>query len=156
MVANASLETAANGSTPDCWQLTGTGTNTFAWARASTAHSGNWGENVSITALTSGDRKMLTSQAAGACSPRITAGSTYNLGGWYESNQPARIIVYYQNSSGSWTYWMQSPQFAASSGWAHATWTTPALPAGATALSFGINLAAVGSLTTDDYTMTGN
>ena len=155
MLANASLETSANGSVPDCWQLTGTGTNTFAWARTSSARTGNWAENVAITALTSGDRKMLTSQAAGACSPRITAGSTYTLGGWYESNQPARIIVYYQNASGSWTYWMQSPQFAVSSGWAHAAWTTPALPAGATALSFGINLAAVGSLTTDDYTMTG-
>jgi len=156
MLANASLETATNGSAPDCWQLAGTGTNTFSWTRTSNAHSGNWAENVAITALTSGDRKMLTSQAAGAYSPRINAGATYNLGGWYESNQPARIIVYYQNSSGSWTYWMQSPQFAASGGWAHATWTTAALPAGATALSFGINLAAVGSLTTDDYTMTGN
>ena len=156
MLANASLETSANGTTPDCWQLTGTGTNSFSWTRTSNSHSGNWAENVAITSLTSGDRKMLTSQAAGACSPRITAGSTYNLGGWYQSSQPARIIVYYLNSSGNWTWWAQSPQFAASSGWAHATWTTPALPAGATALSFGINLAAVGSLTTDDYTMTGN
>jgi len=156
MLPNASLETSANGSTPDCWQLTGTGTNTFTWTRTSGAHSGNWAENVTITALTSGDRKMLTSQAAGACSPRINPGGTYSLGGWYESNQPARIIVYYRNSAGSWTYWMQSPQFAASSGWARATWTTPALPAGATALSFGLNLAAAGSLTTDDYTMTAN
>jgi hypothetical protein len=29
------------------------------------------------------------------------------------------------------------------------------VPAGATALSFGLNLAATGSLTTDDYTMSG-
>jgi peptidoglycan/xylan/chitin deacetylase (PgdA/CDA1 family) len=156
MLANASLETSSNGTSPDCWQPSGTGTNTAAWSRTSNAQSGNWAENVTITSYTSGDRKMITSQAAGACSPRVSPGSTYNLSGWYESNQPARVIVYYQNASGNWVWWAQSPQFPVSSGWALASWTTPAVPAGATALSFGINLAGVGSLTTDSYTMTGN
>lgn len=156
MLANASLETSASGSLPDCWQLGGTGTNTFTWTRSSTAHAGSWGENVAISAYANGDRKLVTSQGANACSPRVSAGSTYNLGGWYQSSQPAHITAYYKNASGSWVYWTQSPVFAASSGWAHATWTTPAVPAGATAVSFGINLAAVGSLTTDDYTMTSN
>ncbi len=157
MLANASLETdTGGGSTPDCWQQGGTGTNTYTWSRTSNAHSGNWAENVTITAYTSGDRKLVTSQQANACSPRVNAGSTYNVGGWYEANQTAHIILYYLNSSGSWVYWTQSPAFAASSSWANATWTTPAVPAGATALSFGINIAAVGSITTDDYTMTGN
>jgi peptidoglycan/xylan/chitin deacetylase (PgdA/CDA1 family) len=157
MLANASLEAnTGGGSTPDCWQTGGTGTNTFAWTRTSTAHSGSWGENVAITAYTSGDRKLVTSQQANACSPRVTPGSTYNVGGWYQSNQTAHIVLYYQNSSGNWVYWTQSPAFAASGSWAHATWTIPAVPAGATALSFGINIAAVGSITTDDYTMTGN
>jgi hypothetical protein len=156
MLANASLETATNGSIPDCWQLSGTGTNTATWTRTSNAHSGSWAENVAITAYTSGDRKLVTAQGTSACSPRVNAGSTYNLGGWYQSNQPARIVAYYLSSGGTWTFWAQSPAFAASSSWAHATWTTPAVPAGATALSFGINLQAVGSLTTDDYTMTSN
>jgi hypothetical protein len=111
---------------------------------------------VTITAHTSGDRRLVTSQAPGACSPLVNVGSIYNLGGSYESNQPVRIIVYHLNSSGGWVWWTQSPQFAASSGWAHATWTTPAVPTGATALSFWINLAAVGSLATDDYIMTSN
>jgi hypothetical protein len=156
MLAYASLESATGSSTPDCWQLGGTGTNTFTWTRSSTAHSGSLGENVTITAYTNGDRKLVTSQGANACSPRVSPGGTYNLGGWYQSNQPAHITAYYKNASGSWVYWTQSPAFAASGGWAHATWTTPAVPAGATAVSFGINLAAVGSLTTDDYTMTSN
>jgi len=157
MLANASLETdTGGGSTPDCWQQGGTGTSTYSWARTSTAHTGSWGETVTIIAYTSGDRKLVTSQQANACSPRVNPGSTYNVGGWYESNQTAHIVLYYQNSSGSWVYWTQSPASAASSSWAHATWTTPAVPAGATALSFGINIAAVGSITTDDYTVTGN
>ena len=44
------------------------------------------------------------------------------------------------------------PLFAASS-WTQANWTTPAVPSGATGLSFGLNLAAAGSLTTDDYAL---
>jgi len=111
---------------------------------------------VTITSYTRGDRKLVTAQNSSACSPRVTPGSTYNLGAWYQSSQPTRIIAYYLNSSGSWVYWTQSPVFAASSTWAHATWTTPAVPAGASAFSFGLNLGAVGSLTTDDYTMTSN
>jgi peptidoglycan/xylan/chitin deacetylase (PgdA/CDA1 family) len=156
MLANASVETdTGTGSTPDCWQEGGSGTSTYTWTRTSTAHSGNWAQNVTITAYTSGDRKLVTAQNSSACSPRVTPGSTYSLGAWYESTQPTHIVAYYENASGSWVYWTQSPVFAASSGWAPATWTTPAVPAGAVALSFGLNLGAVGSLTTDDYTMTG-
>jgi hypothetical protein len=155
MLANASLETDTSGTAaPDCWQLGGTGTNTYTWSRTSSAHSGSWAENVVISSYTSGDRKLVTSQGANACSPRITSGHTYNLSAWYESSQTAHIVAYYQNSSGSWVYWTQSPAFAASASWAQASWTTPALPSGAVALSFGVNLAATGSLTTDDYTMT--
>ena len=157
MLANASLETdTAGGSTPNCWQQSSTGTNTATWARTPTAHTGNWAENVTISSYTSGDRKLLTAQGTSACSPRVTPGSTYTLGAWYQSNQPTRVTVYYLNSTGTWVHWTQSPAFAASSSWAQAAWTTPAVPAGATALCFGLNITATGSLTTDDYTMTGN
>jgi peptidoglycan/xylan/chitin deacetylase (PgdA/CDA1 family) len=154
MLANASLETDTSGTvTPDCWQLGGTGTNTYTWSRNSSAHTGSWAETVTISSYTSGDRKLVTSQLANACSPRITPGSTYNLGAWYQSTQTAHLVAYYENAAGSWVYWTQSPAFAASSSWAHATWTTPAIPAGAVAFSFGVNIAATGTLTTDDYTM---
>jgi hypothetical protein len=157
MLANASVETdTGTGSTPDCWQEGGSGTSTYTWARTSSAHSGSWAQNVTITAYTSGDRKLVTAQNSSACSPRVNPGSTYSLGAWYESSQPTHIVAYYENSAGSWVYWTQSPVFAASSNWAQATWTTPAVPAGAIALSFGLNLGAVGSLTTDDYTMAGS
>ncbi len=155
MLANASLETNT-GSTPNCWRQGGTGTSTFTWTKTSNSHSGNWAQNVTITAYTSGDRKLVTTQDTSACSPRVSPGRTYNLGAWYESSQPTHIIAYYLNSSGTWVYWTQSPAFAAASGWAQAGWTTPAVPVGATALSFGLNLGAVGSLATDDYTMTGS
>jgi peptidoglycan/xylan/chitin deacetylase (PgdA/CDA1 family) len=154
MLANASLEADTSGTvTPDCWRLGGTGTSTYTWSRNSSAHTGSWATTVTISSYTSGDRKLVTSQLANACSPRITPGSAYSLGAWYQSSQTAHIVAYYENAAGSWVYWTQSPAFAASSSWAHATWTTPAIPAGAVAFSFGVNIAATGTLTTDDYTM---
>ena len=155
LLANASLETNTGGGTvPDCWQESNTGGNTQTWAYTTSAHTGSHAENVTISAYTSGDSKLITAQGTSACSPRVTPGSAYTLGGWYQSTQPTRVVVYYQNASGTWTYWTQSPAFAASSSWAQAAWTTPAVPAGATALSSGLNIAAAGSLTTDDYAMT--
>jgi peptidoglycan/xylan/chitin deacetylase (PgdA/CDA1 family) len=157
MLANSSFETySGSGSAPDCYTQGGTGTNSFTWSKSTNAHTGNWAQNVTITSWTSGDRKLVTAQNASACSPRVNAGSTYNLGGWYQSNQPVQITVYYQNSSGSWVYWKQSKSFPAASGWAQATYTTPAVPSGAVALSFGLTLGAAGSMTVDDYTMTGS
>src|SRR5215831_14257462 len=42
---------------------------------------------------------------------------------------------------------------AAASTWTQATFTTPAVPAGANGVSFGLALIANGSLTTDDYSL---
>jgi hypothetical protein len=154
LLANPSLEASGNGSVPDCWERGGYGTNTFAWTRTPNAHSGGWAEQVSVSAWTGGDRKLVTSQLPGACSPRVSPGSSYQVGAWYQSTQPTSLVLYYLNASGSWVYWTQSPAFPASASWAQASWATPAVPAGATALSFGLNIAAVGSLTTDDYSLT--
>ena len=157
MLANASVESySSGGSVPDCWGQGGSGTNTFTWSKTSNAHTGNWAQNVTITAYTSGDRKLVTAQNASACSPRVTPGSTYNLGAWYQSTATVNIVTYYENSSGNWVYWTTSKNAPASTGWAQASYTTPAVPAGAVALSFGVALASTGSLTTDDYTMTSN
>ena len=109
---------------------------------------------MAISSYTSGDRILTTTQDTSACSPRVASGQTYTLGAWYQSTAATNIIVYYLNSSGNWVYWTQSPAIAASSTWAPAAFTTPAVPAGATALSFGVGLGAAGSLTTGDYTMT--
>jgi hypothetical protein len=63
------------------------------------------------------------------------------------------IFAYYRNSSGSWVYWAQSPSLPSSSTWTNGTWTTPALPSGASAISFGLGLRGKGSLTVDDFAL---
>jgi peptidoglycan/xylan/chitin deacetylase (PgdA/CDA1 family) len=50
-------------------------------------------------------------------------------------------------------YWTSSPWLAASGSYVQASFTTPVLPAGATAISFDLNLFGNGTLTTDDYAM---
>jgi peptidoglycan/xylan/chitin deacetylase (PgdA/CDA1 family) len=155
LLANGTLQAnTGGGSTPDCWHQGDTGTNTPTWSYTTNGPGGSNAENVAISSYTSGSAQLVTTQNTSACSPRISPGSTYTLGAWYESSQPTHILAYYQNSSGSWQYWTESPTFATSSTGAQAAWTTPAVPAGATALSFGLSLAAAGSLTTTDYTMT--
>ena len=154
---NPSLERDDNGDNlPDCWQLGVSGSNTASWTRTGDAHSGSFAERVDISGYTSGDRKLVTKQDSASsgttCSPVITPDHTYQVSAWYKGG-PTRFIVYYRNAVGSWVYWTQSPQFAAQADWAQATWTTPSVPAGATAFSFGLNLAQAGSLTTDDYAL---
>jgi hypothetical protein len=155
LLQNASLE-AATGSTPTCWALGGYGTNTFTWSRTSDAHSGSFGETLNVTSYTNGDRKLVSSQDSGACAPAVTAGRTYTMTAWYKSTVPALFFVYYRNSSGSWVYWTQSSGKAATSTWTQASFTTPAIPAGATNISIGLGMTAAGTLTMDDFGLFNN
>jgi len=156
LLTNPSLEMDANNNGyTDCWQRAGYGTNAYTWSRVSgLAHSGNFAESLTVTSRTSGDRKLLQTLDSSGCAPTVTAGARYALSGWYQSTSPTGIVVYYRNSVGTWVYWKSSAVFAASSDWAQASYTTPPIPAGATAISFGLYLDKVGTLVTDDYVMT--
>jgi hypothetical protein len=157
LLKNTSLETAA-GTTPTCWTLGGYGNNTFSWTRTTDAHSGGFAEAMSVTAYTDGDRKLVSTQDTGTCAAPAVAGRTYTVTVWYKAPSPAQPIIfaYYRSSAGAWTYWAQSPRQSSASGWTQATWTTPAVPAGATLLSVGMGLNAAGSVTTDDYGLFSN
>jgi peptidoglycan/xylan/chitin deacetylase (PgdA/CDA1 family) len=150
---NPGLEDSANGSTPTCWQQAGFGTNTASFSRVNGAHAGSWAEQVKVTTWSDGDRKLLPAMDLGQCSPGVTAGHTYTLSTWYTADVPVPIVSYYRTTSGGWVYWLKGPVQPASSTWRQATWTPPAVPAGATAVSFGLSLAAVGTVTTDDYAL---
>lgn len=155
LLSNRSLEVDANNNqVPDCWMLGGYGTNTFAWSRVAGAHSGGFAESLEVTSLASGDRKLVQTQDSGACAPAVTAGAHYTLSAWYKSTIPTVFVLYYRTSAGVWQYWRSSPAIPAANDWALATYATPAIPAGATHLTFGLSLGAVGTLVTDDYALT--
>jgi peptidoglycan/xylan/chitin deacetylase (PgdA/CDA1 family) len=153
LVQNASLETVGTGTTPQCWQTSGFGTNTPVFSTVATAHSGTRAERLVVSGYTNGDAKLLPTLDGGSCAPAALAGHSYSLRAWYTSTAVTQFALYYRNAAGTWVYWTSSPWFAAATTYTQAAFTTPALPAGATAISFGLNLFNNGTLITDDYAM---
>jgi len=154
-VLNPGLETpGAVGGPPQCWQEGGYGVSTATFATVTTAHTGTAAEQLTVTALTApADKKMVLTQDLGTCAPSATPGHTYSLRAWYTSTTTTQFDLYYRNAVGGWIYWTSSPYFAAATAYTQAIWQTPVVPAGATGISFGLNLIGVGTLVTDDYAL---
>jgi peptidoglycan/xylan/chitin deacetylase (PgdA/CDA1 family) len=172
LVQNPSLETLrANGTPaaePVCFQQSGANvaSNVATWKLTSDAHSGSVAEQVNVTNWTAGDRKLVLTQrtSEASCLATVTPGHTFSMWVWYKGSWPysgstptkVSIATYYKNSSGVWTYWQGSPLVAPTSSWTLAYFVTAPLPAGATAVSYGLAISGVGTLTTDDYAMVMN
>jgi peptidoglycan/xylan/chitin deacetylase (PgdA/CDA1 family) len=170
LVQNPSLESLRTGAStePVCFQQSGASVagNTASWSLTSDAHSGSVAERVDVTNWSSGDRKLVPSQrgSESSCLATVTPGRTYSAWVWYRGSwafsgsaqAKVSIATYYKNASGAWVYWQASPLVAPSSSWTLANFVTAPLPTGATAVSFGLAIAGVGTLTTDDYAMAMN
>ncbi|MFU8788780.1 MAG: Ig-like domain-containing protein [Methylobacter sp.] len=159
LLINPSLELDLDNNTlPDCWQRGDWGSSTATWTRTNDAHSGSFAQRLQITAYSNGDRKLLPTmdngQNAGACAPSVDAGAAYQISAYYKSSGTPTVVLFYLNTSGNWTYWKDGPKLAASTDWAQMSFNTGTLPTDAKALSFGIALNSVGTLTTDDYSLT--
>ena len=152
-VANASLRQAANGS-PVCFQQArnSRAAATFSYQARGGPH-GAAAETVHVTRQGNGGAELLQTMDLGSCAPSVSSGHAYKTGMWYKASRPSRIEVYRRTSIGDWVYWTASPAFPASAPWRQASWTTPAVPAGTTALSFGMTAKAVGVITTSDYSL---
>lgn len=97
---------------------------------------------------------MVTTFDDGACAPTVTPGDYYTMSVWYESTTPVYITLYGRSpADGSWSYWTQSPDFPAASTWTLATWTSPVVPSTINGASFGMSIAADGTLSTSDYSL---
>lgn len=156
MLQNPSLETGS-GTTPSCWLLGGYGTNKYASAHTTDAHAGSYAENLNITSLTSGARKLLSAFDSGTCAPAAAVGTAYSVTARYKGTAAPRFWAYYRRSSGSRGFWKESRPgaYPASSSWIQKSWTPPALPSGAARISVRRGLdGTVGSLTMDDFSLT--
>jgi hypothetical protein len=148
---NSSLEQDNNGDgVPDCFLKDSWGTNTATWTRTTDAHTGTYAENVSVSNYSTGAEKLGTFPDLGYCTPTVTPGHQYTLTAWYKSTVPVNFVVEQRTSNWDFPYWVESPTFPARSTWTLASWTTPAVPAGANGLTFGLALSTNGSLTVDD------
>jgi peptidoglycan/xylan/chitin deacetylase (PgdA/CDA1 family) len=153
-IKNPSLETfdAATG-LPQCFAQVAYGTNTPTWQTTTDAHTGTSAVTMAVTGYGDGAARLMPTLDLGECAPTVTAGKTYNLSTWYKSDVATQFDLYYRTALGTWAYWTSSPWFAAASTYTEATYTTPAVPVGATAISFGLNLFQNGTLTVDDLSM---
>ena len=150
-LVNPSLEIDANGDgMPDCWALGGWGTSTVSWASTTDAHSGSAAMLGTISSWTDGDRKLLIERSP-SCAPAATPGHVYELSAWYKGTLKPFLAAYWEDSSGNWSQLGLSPEFAATADWTEASMVTPAIPDGAVAISFGIAIGDVGSVTVDDF-----
>ena len=149
---NPSLELDADADlVPDCWQRGGFGTNTASFAFTTDAANGARAQRIDISAFTSGAARLVTKQDAGPCAPVVNPGHTYRVTGFYHATTPPRFTVYYRNTAGAWLYLGQSATLPVSTPYVAASYTTPAMPADATAISFGLSIYAVGSITMDAF-----
>ena len=160
-VKNSSFETDSNNDgMADCWLRGGYGSSTVTFQRTSDAHSGAWGQKLTVSGYSTGDRKIVqpldAGQSGGGCAPTVTAGSAYRLSTWYRSDAQPVMFVYLRDSSGIWRWWISTFQYPTAAGWTQVTYTTPPIPAGSTAISFGLGLISNGSLVVDDASMTLN
>lgn len=139
-----------NGDRPVCWMQAGYGTNDAEMGKA-IGNRGTSGLGVTVRSHEDGDAKFVATQDLGTCAPAVTPGRSYSLRLWYLSDAKTQFSVQYRDASGEWHFWTASPLLEPSRDFAPAEWTTPPVPAGATALSFGLSLATEGYAVTDDY-----
>ncbi len=156
LLLNPSLEAVSAAGVPGCWQRVTWGTLAASWTSTTDAHAGSLAQRVDVTSFSSGGARLMPTLDAGPCAPPGTPGHTYTVTGWYKSTAQPILVFNYRNASGTWAWWAQSASLPASSSWRQVTFTTPALPSGATALSFGLSLYGVGSLTVDDFALQMN
>jgi peptidoglycan/xylan/chitin deacetylase (PgdA/CDA1 family) len=156
LILNPSMETPGlNGSEyPNCWAPGSYGSNTPVYTAVSPGHGGTAtaARQIGLSNYVSGDAKFLQQMDLGQCAPSATPGHTYLAKAWFKSTSETQFEAYYRTGLGNWVYWTASPKLVASpTEWAQASWTTEAVPAGATAISIGLNILANGTLITDDY-----
>jgi peptidoglycan/xylan/chitin deacetylase (PgdA/CDA1 family) len=152
-VRNANLANAGN-SQPACFQFSDYGTNSARLTyHPDAAPAGAAAETITMTSAQSGDAKLLEATDLGECSPPIAPGHKYVIAVRYKSSAPTRFDLYYRNQIGVWAYWTSSSLFGTAATWTRASWTTPAAPADATAISFGLAIGQPGQVTTTGYSL---
>ena len=153
-VVNGDLAQAA-GALPACFQKVDYGATaaSFSYEPGGGPH-GSAAETIIVTRTGgAGYANLVQAMDLGRCAPPVSPGNAYSAGAWYKSSQPTRIEIYRRTSLGGWAYWTTSPVFPASASWRQATWTTPAVPPGTTAISFGLAADGIGAISTSNYSL---
>ena len=106
-----------------------------------------------MTSFTSGARRLYTTQDSGACAPAASPGQVFEVSAAYHSTVQPRFTIYTRNSAGTWAYFSESPALPVSGTYVSASYTTPAMPAGTTAIGIALSIYGVGSITMDAFSL---
>lgn len=146
LVPNPSFEASANGTSPDGWQAIQWGTNSSNFTYANTGHTGSRSGTVTTTAYSNGAANWYYAGVP------VTGGKTYLFSDWYKSTVDTEVDAEVTMSDGTVQYfWLGN--VSASSNWTQFK-TTFTVPAGARSVTIYHILAKVGTLSTDDYSIT--
>jgi peptidoglycan/xylan/chitin deacetylase (PgdA/CDA1 family) len=149
LILNPLVETATpgNASAPNDWQTGSWGTNTSSFSYLSTGSTGdNNSVSVQTTSYTSGDSKWYFNPVS------ITAGDQYTFSDYYQSTTASEIDVAYTMSDNSQQY-VDLGDLSASSGFKQFSASFTA-PAGAVSATIYHEISSVGTLTTDNFSLT--
>lgn len=145
IIANPTLETSTNGTTPDGWSFSQWGTNTATPTYVTNdGHNGAHSIKTEITAYTNGAANWFSDTP-------VTAGTTYQFSTWYKSNVDTTVEVELVNgATRTWNAVLGNAP--ASAEWKQfiATYT---VPAGTSAISIYQPLNKVGWVMSDDYSI---
>ncbi len=136
-----------------CWRRAGYGVHVATWTRGPIGLHASIAESLRVSGYVSGDAKLMVRRDGGSCSPRVKAGSSYEISVWYRSTLPLTLVAYARTSAGHWRYWTKSPPARPSSSWTRSSFVLPAVAAGMTNVSFGAAVAGNGVATVDDFGM---
>jgi hypothetical protein len=149
LVSNPSVETAdpSNAASPQSWLQGSWGTNNATFSYTNTGHTGTKSNKVQISSYTDGDAKWYFAPVA------VTANTQYTFSDYYQSDVSTRLVAQYDNGAGSYSYSELTTPLAPSTFWAQSniSFTTPASAKNLTIFHL---IDKVGSLQTDDYSLT--
>jgi peptidoglycan/xylan/chitin deacetylase (PgdA/CDA1 family) len=148
-VPNNSLEDTSplDTKSPLAWQHNAWGTNTATFAYTTTGHTGSHSAKVTMSSYTSGEAKWFFDAQP------VTPGQLYLFGDWYKSGVATNVTAEITMTDGSTKYIDMGNLPKSATVWKQGFLTFVA-PVGAVRATVYHQLAAVGSLQTDDFSLT--
>jgi len=146
-VPNSSLEQASDidVSLPQAWRTAGWGTNTPKYTYQTTGHTGSRSVKVELSSYTDGDAKWMYGEQP------VTPGSNNRFSAFYQATTTGHAVVMFTHTNGSVSY------FGMHNAEATPNWTlytdTFIAPATAQTATIFFYISAVGSFTSDDYSL---
>ncbi len=149
MIPNPSVETSdpANSNLAQGWQHGSWGTNTASFTYATSGHTGLRSLKTTISSYTNGSAYWYFGDQA------IVPGQMYDFSDYYKSTIPSEIDAAIKMNDGSIQYMYLGDPSASPNSWSKFQQQFTA-PAGAVSVAMYHNINAVGTLSTDDFSLT--